>query len=169
MATAQRLAVKKASSRQESNPGHLWLEPPVLCHWATTAGQPPALTILYMYCTSGTECLSHTPGSHPACAIRTLLGVDRKILSIRKEPMLSGLLTLNAQSISPHAGNKSICYVMRRKHATGNKETVSIAGRDPTRGPRVHYCYSTALQNVVSMWKIVYFRVKYTDHAHTGT
>ena len=83
--------------------------------------------------------------------------------------MLSGLLTLNAQSISPHAGNKSICYVMRRKHATGNKETVSIAGRDPTRGPRVHYCYSTALQNVVSMWKIVYFRVKYTDHAHTGT
>ena len=21
---------------QESNPGHLWLEPPVLCHWATT-------------------------------------------------------------------------------------------------------------------------------------
>ena len=23
---------EKASSRQESNPGHLWLEPPVLCH-----------------------------------------------------------------------------------------------------------------------------------------
>ena len=38
---------EKAGSRRESNPGHLWLEPPVLCHWATTAGQPPALTILY--------------------------------------------------------------------------------------------------------------------------
>ena len=24
--------VKKAGSRQESNPGQLWLEPPVLCH-----------------------------------------------------------------------------------------------------------------------------------------
>ena len=27
----------------ESNPGHLWIEPPVLCHWAMTAGQPPTL------------------------------------------------------------------------------------------------------------------------------
>ena len=24
---------KKASSHQELNPGHFWLEPPVLCHW----------------------------------------------------------------------------------------------------------------------------------------
>ena len=39
-----------------TNPGHLWLEPPVLCHWATTAGQPPTLTILYVYCTGGTKC-----------------------------------------------------------------------------------------------------------------
>ena len=54
---------EKAGSRQESNPGHLWLEPPVRCHWATTAGQPPTLTILYMYCTGETECLSCTPGS----------------------------------------------------------------------------------------------------------
>ena len=23
---------EKAGSRRESNPGHLWLEPPVLCH-----------------------------------------------------------------------------------------------------------------------------------------
>ena len=29
-----------------------------------TTGQPPAFTILYMYCTGGTECLSHTPSSH---------------------------------------------------------------------------------------------------------
>ena len=27
----------------ESNPGHLWLEPPVLCHLAMTAGHPPTL------------------------------------------------------------------------------------------------------------------------------
>ena len=40
---------EKADSHQESNPGHLWLEPPILCHWATTAGQPPATTILYMF------------------------------------------------------------------------------------------------------------------------
>ena len=41
--------------------------------------------------------LSCAPGSHSVCAIRTPLGVDWKILSIRKEPMLSGLLTLNAE------------------------------------------------------------------------
>ena len=39
---------------------------------------------------------------------RIPLGVDQKILSIRKEPMLSGFLTLNAQSILSHAGNKGI-------------------------------------------------------------
>ena len=43
---------------------HPWPEPPVFCCWATTAGQPPTLTILYIYCTGSTECLSHTPGSH---------------------------------------------------------------------------------------------------------
>ena len=58
-------------------------------------------------CTSGTECLSHTLGSHSECAVRTPSGVNRKILSIRKEPMLSSLLTLNAQSILLHAGKKS--------------------------------------------------------------
>ena len=41
-------------------------------------------------CTGGTECFSRTPGNHSEYAIRTLLGVDRKILSISKEPMLSG-------------------------------------------------------------------------------
>ena len=33
----------------KSNPGHLWLEQPVLCSWATTARQPPTLTILYTW------------------------------------------------------------------------------------------------------------------------
>ena len=45
---------EKTGSHRESNPGHF-------CHLATTAGQPPAPTILYMYCISGTECLSLTP------------------------------------------------------------------------------------------------------------
>ena len=83
---------EKAGSSWESNPGHLWLEPPVLCHSAMTAGQPPALTISYMYHTGGTECLSRTPGSHSACAIRTpfVVDPDRNILSIRKKTMLSG-------------------------------------------------------------------------------
>ena len=85
-----------------SHPGYLWLEPPVVCHRATTAGKPPTLIILYMCCTGGTECLSRTPGRHSVCAIRTLLGVDRKILPIRKEPVQSGFLTPNAQSILPH-------------------------------------------------------------------
>ena len=53
---------------------------------ATTARQPPTLTILSnMYCTGGTECLSCTPGNHSTCALRTPLGVDWKILSIRTE------------------------------------------------------------------------------------
>ena len=41
------------------NPGHLWLEPPVLCHRATTTGQPPTLKILYAYRTGGTEHLEY--------------------------------------------------------------------------------------------------------------
>ena len=67
---------EKAGSRQESNPGHLWLQPPVLCYSAMTARQPSTLTILYTCCTGGTECLSCTPGSHSVCAVRTLLEVD---------------------------------------------------------------------------------------------
>ena len=62
---------------------------------------------LCMYCTGGTECLSRVPGSHSVCAIRTLLGFDWKIFSSGKKLMLSGFLTLNAQSIIlPHTGNE---------------------------------------------------------------
>ena len=39
---------EKAGSHRESNPGHLWLVQPVLCHWATTTRQPPALTTLFI-------------------------------------------------------------------------------------------------------------------------
>ena len=41
--------------------------------------QSPAPTILYMYCTGGTECLSYTPGSHSVCGVRQPLEVNRKI------------------------------------------------------------------------------------------
>ena len=40
--------------------------------------------------------LSHTAGSHSACAVWTPLGIDWKILSIRKESMLGVFLTPNA-------------------------------------------------------------------------
>ena len=63
---AKREESEKAGSCQESNPGHIWLEPPVvLCHWAITAGQPTTLTILYIYCTGGTECLMQLHSRQP--------------------------------------------------------------------------------------------------------
>ena len=39
--------------------------------------------------------LSHASSSHSVCAVRTLSGIDCKILSIRKESMLSVFLGLN--------------------------------------------------------------------------
>ena len=39
---------EKAGNCWELNPEHLSLEPPVLGHWATTTGQPPTLSILYI-------------------------------------------------------------------------------------------------------------------------
>ena len=80
---------------------HLSLEPPVLCHWTTctTTGQPPTPTIPSMYCSGGTECLSRTPSSYSVCTVRTLLWVDRKILSIRKYPCWVVFLTLNSAFI----------------------------------------------------------------------
>ena len=38
------MEIEKPGRRQDLNPGQLWLEPLVLCHWATTARQPPVLT-----------------------------------------------------------------------------------------------------------------------------
>ena len=37
---------------------------------------------IHTHCRGGTEYLSCTPGSHSVCAVRTLLGVDQKMLSI---------------------------------------------------------------------------------------
>ena len=46
---------RPACSRWESNQEQLWLEQPVLCHWAMTAERPRTLAILYMSCIGGTE------------------------------------------------------------------------------------------------------------------
>ena len=48
-------------------------------HLAITTRQPPV---------SPNSSFSHTPGGHSVCAMRTLLEVDLKILSIRREPTL---------------------------------------------------------------------------------
>ena len=49
------------------------------------------------------KCLSCTPGSHSVCAVSSRLEVDRKILSIRREPMLSGFFSLyKCLELLPH-------------------------------------------------------------------
>ena len=82
---------EKASSRRESIPGHLWLELPLFCHWAMTAGQPPTLTILYMYCTGANRILTaHTVTAHTewlpgACATEpfsTTCAIYRKLVVV---------------------------------------------------------------------------------------
>ena len=57
------------------------------------------------------KCLSLTPGSHSACAVSTPLGVDQKILSIGKEPMLSGFLTLNAEYATEALSTTCAVYI----------------------------------------------------------
>ena len=56
---------EKARSCWELNPGHFWLEAPVLCHWVTTARWPPrhqpSQSFIRMYCTGGTECRRLAP------------------------------------------------------------------------------------------------------------
>ena len=64
---------QKSPGIEPRTPCLMW---PVFCHWATTTGQPPALyicdiwiaqvVILYVYCTGGTDMLSHTPQYVPS-------------------------------------------------------------------------------------------------------
>ena len=56
--------IEKAGSHKELNSGHLaWGT--MLCNWASTTGQPQVLTILFMYCTGGTECINSVVYCHP--------------------------------------------------------------------------------------------------------
>ena len=63
--------------------GH-WLHPS-LFFLITKLWQPDNhqhFTVLCIYCTSGTECWSHIPGSLYVCVIRNTLGVNRKYVII---------------------------------------------------------------------------------------
>ena len=70
---------EKAGNRIQDS----WLVQPVLC-WTTTSICAAEVIL---------KCLSHTPGSHSACAVRSPLGtplqVDWEILSTRREPTLT--------------------------------------------------------------------------------
>ena len=48
------------------------------------------------------KCLSLTPGSHSVCAVRIPLGVDQKILSMKREPILSDFSQSKCLELLPH-------------------------------------------------------------------
>ena len=68
--------IEESEKGRELNPGHLWLEPPVICHWAMATTNPhnPLYVLLVVL---------NSSVAHPAATIRNSLGVDPKILSIR--------------------------------------------------------------------------------------
>ena len=80
----------------------------MLYHWATTAGRPPTLTILYAYCTGGTECLSHTPSWQPLSMCRQNSVRGRPENSLHQEARgvlgstLSGYRPFHFPLFSPH-------------------------------------------------------------------
>ena len=78
---------KKAGSRQESNPGHLAYVASALplSYNSRTTTNPP--TILYIYCTGGTE----VPQSHT----RQLLGMCPRNPVRGRQPILSDFLRLS--------------------------------------------------------------------------
>ena len=55
------------------------------------------------------KCLSHTPGSHSVCTIRSLVRVNQKIVSIRREPMLIDFLTL---ILTVHVESSGSSYIL---------------------------------------------------------
>ena len=87
-------AVTRIQTQDTSGLSHVW-----------TARQPPALTILCMYYTGGTECLSHTPGSHQN-SIRGWLENSLYQERTHAERFFSHF-KINAQSILPHAGKSA--------------------------------------------------------------
>ena len=116
---------EKADSRRELNPGAL------AAHLACAASalqpnnhQPPQS----LMCTAQVvlKCLSCTPGSHSACAVRTPLGVNQKILSIRREPMLSGFSQSKCLELLPHDGIKRIQMLWgENREKTGSRRELN--------------------------------------------
>ena len=118
---------------------------PVLCHLASYPGSSLKITWVQGYLPlryndqtttspqssisttqERLQCLSHTPGSHSVCTIQTPWGSTGELsISIRRESMLSGFLTLSAQILASHLKSKRFLYVMRqnkvkRPAVTGN-------------------------------------------------
>ena len=88
MLCGKKRKVKKAGSRRESNPDSgLSCQCSATEPWEPDDHQPSQSSETICTAQGGAEC---TPGSHSVCTVRFPLGVDRKILSIRKDPMLSG-------------------------------------------------------------------------------
>ena len=70
--------------------------------------------------------------THSVCTVRILLGVDQKIFSIRKEPMQSGFLTLNAESILHHAGSKWIWMLWGKNRGKWkSRQSLGVEPRTP--------------------------------------
>ena len=86
---------EKAASCLETNPGHLAcaFSALLLSYDNQTTMNAPA-TIIYIYCSGGTKMLqSHTQQLLSMC-FQNSIGIDRKIFSIRRKPMLSGTFVI---------------------------------------------------------------------------
>ena len=95
---------EKTGIHRESNSGHHASALPLSYDKQTTTSPHNPLFVLHRWCWNVWVTL---PGSPLSMCHRTSLGVDRKILSIRREPMLSSFLTRNAWIILPHARNRN--------------------------------------------------------------
>ena len=77
---------EKAGSHPELSTGHLACATSALTlsydNWTTTSPHNP----LYVLAQVVLKCLSHTPGSHSVCAVRTPLGVDWKFSPSGENP-----------------------------------------------------------------------------------
>ena len=92
--------IEKAGSYQELNLGHLaCAASALLLSYDNRTTTSPHNPLCILYAKVVLNCLSLTPGSHSVCAIRTLLGVDWKIPSIKREPILSGFLSLMLEAV----------------------------------------------------------------------
>ena len=100
---------EKPGSCQESNPGCLACAASALPLSYQFIRQPDnhQLSQSSIYTAQVVlKCLSLTPGSHSVCAVRTPLWVDRKILSIKREPILSDFSQSKCLELFPHIGIK---------------------------------------------------------------
>ena len=85
---------EKAGSHRELNPGHLTYAVSALpLRLRQTDNYKPSQSSI---CIAQVGLRNVSVVHLAVCAVKTPLGVDWKILSVRREPMLSGFLSLNA-------------------------------------------------------------------------